>query len=92
MKETRLKRIDPWRAALALALGLFTAAAQAQAWPGKPLHWIVPFPAGGPTDPFSRPVAQRLSEELGVPMLIDNRGGIGVDAVAKAAPDGRTRP
>jgi len=82
------------RAALAIILGLAGAAAQAQTWPAKPIRWIVPFPAGGPTDSFSRPVAQKLSEELGVPVLIDNRagagGGIGVDAVAKSAPDGYT--
>ena len=91
-----MKQQHGWRAAVALTLclGFGTSGAQAQTWPNKPIRWIVPFPAGGPTDSFSRPVAQKLSEALGVPVLIDNRGGagggIGVDAVAKSAPDGYT--
>jgi tripartite-type tricarboxylate transporter receptor subunit TctC len=73
---------------------MVATAVQAQAWPNKPIRWIVPFPPGGPTDSFSRPVAQKLSEGLGVPVLVENRagagGGIGVDAVAKSPPDGYT--
>ena len=87
---------------LAGALALATAAlvlagsgvAMAQTWPTKPLKWIVPFPPGGPTDTFSRAVAQGLGEALGQSVVIENRGGagggIGMDALAKSAPDGYT--
>jgi tripartite-type tricarboxylate transporter receptor subunit TctC len=79
---------------LALLLALAAMGVQAQAWPAKPIKWIVPFPPGGPTDSFSRPVALKLAEGLGVPVVIENRagagGGIGVDAVAKSLPDGYT--
>ena len=77
--------------ALAAALLLFTPPAGAQTWPAKAIKWIVPFPPGGPTDTFSRAVAQKLSEALGQPVVIENRagagGGVGMDALAKSAPD-----
>jgi tripartite-type tricarboxylate transporter receptor subunit TctC len=93
-----MKLLHAWRAGLAAALGVGMiaggTAAMAQAYPSKPLKWIVPFPPGGPTDSFSRPIALKLSEGLGVPVVIDNRGGagggIGMDALAKSAPDGYT--
>ena len=68
--------------------------AQAQDFPSKPIKLIVPFPPGGPNDIIARTVAQRMSELLKQPILIDNRGGaggvLGTDAVAKAEPDGYT--
>ena len=74
-----------------LALGLVQQA-MAQAFPSKPIKIIVPFPAGGTTDIVARIVGQRMSESMGQPVLVDNRGGaggaIGADLVAKAAPDG----
>jgi len=73
---------------------LLPATTLAQAWPTKPLKWIVPFPPGGPTDLLSRAIAQGLSESLGQPVVIENRGGAGgglaMDALAKSAPDGYT--
>jgi tripartite-type tricarboxylate transporter receptor subunit TctC len=66
----------------------------AQAYPSKPIKMIVPFPAGGTTDIVARIVAQRMSETMGQPVTVDNRGGaggaIGADLVAKAPPDGYT--
>ena len=74
---------------------LFTAfSAQAQTWPAKPIRLMVPFPPGGSTDIVARIVAQKLSERLGQPIVIENRGGaggtLGTAIVAKAAPDGYT--
>ncbi len=82
-------------ALLACAASLaLSAAAIAQDFPNKPIKWIVPFPPGGPTDSFSRPVAQKLSEILGQPVVVENVPGagasIGMDRVAKSAPDGYT--
>ncbi len=66
----------------------------AQSYPVRPIKWIVPFPPGGPTDTFSRAVAQQLSDALGQPVVIENRGGagggVGMDALAKSVPDGYT--
>jgi tripartite-type tricarboxylate transporter receptor subunit TctC len=51
--------------------------ALAQEWPNKPITFINPFPAGGGTDAFARPLAAQLTEQLGKQVLIDNRGGAG---------------
>ena len=68
--------------------------AHAQAYPSKPIKIIVPFPAGGTTDIVARLVGQRMSESMGQPIIVENRGGaggsLGADAVAKSAPDGYT--
>lgn len=90
-------RARPRRLALATVLLLAVAGgpqapSHAQAFPSKPLRLIVPFPAGGATDIVGRLLAQKLSDSLGQPVLVDNRGGaggtIGSDLAAKAAPDG----
>jgi len=77
-----------------LALLLAPALVNAQAWPTKPVKLIVPFPAGGGTDAFARPLAAYLSQQLGQQFYIDNRGGaggtIGADIAAKSPPDGYT--
>jgi tripartite-type tricarboxylate transporter receptor subunit TctC len=66
----------------------------AQEWPNKPVTFVVPFPAGGGTDAFARPLAAQLTEQLGKQFIIDNRGGaggtVGASVAAKAAPDGYT--
>jgi len=78
---------------LTLSAAALTAHAQAP-YPNKPIRMIVPYAAGGAADITARVVAQKMSESLGVAIVIDNRGGangnIGTDAVAKAAPDGYT--
>ena len=67
---------------------------RAQAWPSKPVRWIVPFPAGGPADVIARVVGPKLADRLGQPVVIENRAGansnIGHEAVARAASDGYT--
>ncbi|MGE0796991.1 MAG: Bug family tripartite tricarboxylate transporter substrate binding protein [Lautropia sp.] len=79
--------------AAALA-GLAPAAAVAQTYPDKPLRLIVPYPPGGNNDVVARLFGQKLSEALGQPVVVDNRGGaagsIGMGLAAKAAPDGYT--
>lgn len=68
--------------------------ARADTYPSKPIRLVVPYAAGGNADITARVIARRMSEGLGQPIVIDNRGGanggIGTDAVAKAAPDGYT--
>jgi len=82
-------------AAVAAVLALLCGAVQAQAaWPAKPITLIVPFPPGGGTDAFARPLSAQLSKQLGKQVIIDNRGGaggtVGAAIAAKAAPDGYT--
>ncbi|HXJ10248.1 MAG TPA: tripartite tricarboxylate transporter substrate binding protein [Burkholderiales bacterium] len=71
-----------------------SGSALAQSYPSKPIRYIVPFPPGGSSDLISRAIAPRLSERLGQPVVIENMPGagamLGVDRVAKAAPDGYT--
>jgi tripartite-type tricarboxylate transporter receptor subunit TctC len=75
-----------------LAGAALTAAAQA--WPAKPIKLIVAYPPGGVSDIVARTLADQLAPALGVPVIIDNKAGasgaIGVDALAKSAPDGYT--
>ena len=78
-----------------LALGLGSAfSALGQAWPSKPIRFIVPFAAGGANDLLARAAAEGASEHLGQPIVIDNKPGaggtLGSDLAAKSAPDGYT--
>lgn len=82
---------------LLLALGVAAAApamAEGPAYPAQPIELVVPFPAGGATDVIGRLVAQLVSEELGQPIVVQNRSGatgaIGSEYVARAAPTGTT--
>ncbi|HEY4170206.1 MAG TPA: tripartite tricarboxylate transporter substrate-binding protein, partial [Reyranella sp.] len=87
-------RVVSGLAVLALLLSPFAPAAAQDAYPTKPIHWIVPFPPGGPTDTLSRVLAAKLGDVWKPGIVVDNKGGasgaIGVDFAAKSAPDGYT--
>jgi tripartite-type tricarboxylate transporter receptor subunit TctC len=82
-----------WLAAFAGA-ALFSSVALAQAYPNKPIKAVVPFAPGSATDQIGRAFAAKMAEELGQPIIVDNKPGVngmlGADAVAKAPPDGYT--
>ena len=82
------------RAAVAAALTLCALAVHAQAWPTKPVKFVVPYPPGGSTDPMARLIAAKLSDSLGQPFVVENRSGasgtIGTAFVAKSPADGYT--
>jgi tripartite-type tricarboxylate transporter receptor subunit TctC len=81
-------------APVAFATIVFATAAAAQAYPDRPIHLVVPSPPGGGTDGISRLVANAITEAEGWTIVIENRpgagGNIGMEAVAKSAPDGYT--
>jgi tripartite-type tricarboxylate transporter receptor subunit TctC len=80
--------------AIAAAALLAAPLAQAQAWPSKPVTIVVPFPPGGGTDAFARPLFALMGKNTGRQFVIDNRGGaggtLGAGIAARAAPDGYT--
>ena len=95
--ENMVQRRDVLRTAAGAGLGLLGAGsvwAQASAWPTKPVNLVVPFPAGGGTDAFARPLAAQFSKATGKTLVIDNRGGaggtVGASFAARAAADGYT--
>jgi len=83
-----------FRAAVAAALVATAAFAQAQTWPARPIHFVVPFGPGGANDLVARYVAEAASKELGQPIIVDNKPGagsvLGAELVARAAADGYT--
>jgi tripartite-type tricarboxylate transporter receptor subunit TctC len=80
--------------AIALLAAAMPASVLAQAYPNKPIRFIIPFPAGGASDILARIIGQKLSERLGQPVVPENRAGaggnVGIESVAKAKPDGYT--
>ena len=86
-----MKKIFRIGAALVFAVSTLT---QAQTWPNKPIRYIVPFAAGGTTDLLGRMIGAKLAEALGQPVVVENRpgaaGSLGVEMLAKSAPDGYT--
>ena len=92
MKTT--DRRDFLIAAAALAAGAHALPARAQAFPSKPLRFVIPFATGGPTDTMTRLLASKLGDELKQQVIADNKpgagGNIGAEFVAKSPPDGYT--
>ena len=78
----------------AALVALLATSAHAQTWPSKPITWIVPFAAGGPTDALARSIAERVSREVGQSIIIDNSPGaggtVGTAKAARAPADGYT--
>ena len=86
-------KLPSWQQA-AFALAFIAGTVTAQTYPAKPVVWIVPFAAGGPTDALARSIAERVAREIGQPILIDNTPGaggtVGAAKASRAAPDGYT--
>ncbi|WP_064572681.1 tripartite tricarboxylate transporter substrate binding protein [Cupriavidus gilardii] len=95
MERSQFKRTATMLAvAGGIAMMALAPAAAQEPWPSRPVTIVVPFPAGGGTDAFARPLAAQLSKQLGKQFVIDNRGGaggtVGASLASKAAPDGYT--
>ncbi len=92
--DIKASRRDVLRAAAAGAAAFSMGSYAQSTWPAKPVTMIVPFPAGGGTDAFARPMSAQFARLTGKQLIIDNRGGaggtLGASIAAKAAPDGYT--
>ena len=92
--QINTSRRDVLRAAAASAAALSLGVQAQSGWPSKPVNMVVPFPAGGGTDAFARPLSAQFAKLTGKQLIIDNRGGaggtLGAGIAAKAAPDGYT--
>lgn len=91
----QIQRRDALKALAALSAATAVAPLRAaESWPTRPITYIVPFTPGGSTDVIGRTLAQKLTESLGQPVVVDNKpgagGGVGAALVAKAKPDGYT--
>src|SRR6476660_6154912 len=88
----RPTRREVLRTAAAGAVALSPLAYAQSSWPVKPVMRVVPFPAGGGTDAFARPLSAQFAKQTGKQLVIDNRGGaggtVGASIAARAAPDG----
>ncbi len=77
-----------------MTVSLCAATASAQTWPARPVNLVVPFPPGGTTDVLARVLAERLTQSLGQPVIVESKPGagatLGAELVAKARPDGHT--
>jgi tripartite-type tricarboxylate transporter receptor subunit TctC len=92
MSDFKLSRVLATTIGAAALAALAAPLAQAQAWPSKPVTIVVPFPPGGGTDAFARPLFALMSKNTGRQFIIDNKGGaggtLGAGLAARAAPDG----
>ncbi|MDN4591123.1 MFS transporter [Xenophilus aerolatus] len=90
----RRRRFFAFALSLAVATAALPALAQTAAWPAKPIRLVVGYAAGGATDVVARLVAVKMGEQLGQPVMVDNRAGansnLGAEIVARSAPDGYT--
>jgi tripartite-type tricarboxylate transporter receptor subunit TctC len=86
--------MSAWKRWTALLFSSLALGAAAQAYPNKPIRWIVPYTPGGITDSVTRVVTQKLQDALGQPVVVENKPGansiVGADLAAKSAPDGYT--
>ena len=98
-KANVTENTSPWISVFSATLALIASSAvfseaQAQPYPSKPIRFVVPYPAGGPLDTVARLLAQKVSQSVKQPVVVDNKpgagGNIGADTVAKSAPDGYT--
>ncbi|MGZ5163409.1 MAG: Bug family tripartite tricarboxylate transporter substrate binding protein [Burkholderiales bacterium] len=94
MIHIRTHRVAALRVGLATILSLLATAVAAQAFPAKSIRIIAPFPPASVADVLARPIAQKMNETWGQPVIVDNRTGaagtVGADMAAKAPPDGYT--